>query len=291
MSTTPADPHELIAQLQTRLDRDGTGAIAMLHGTGIYAAQGFDEAARVELPRVNITNRDGSLRSTALLDADPDGQVLLHNADTPEARAARAAAEQRLHETLTEIGKDLPSTVEFDSTGDPSAFDHGHYSFSDVNDPRTAFYVTAEYFLDDPHDPIDGDPVPDVWTWHTEHYDPIADDYVRSEAHTVGQADIETVVDAARSWIKQADHTSIPARVREIGGELLNKTATIKQRLAAAGIEYPRRWDEMGSSEKDLWEERQITRLEHGPTASDLPAAPAPQPQTADRPVTRGIEL
>ena len=39
----------------------------------------------------------------------------------------------------------------------------------------------------------------------------------------------------------------------------------IKDRISAAGINYPLCWDDMGSSEKDMWEEpmiRAINRLE-----------------------------
>ncbi|MFF2388916.1 hypothetical protein [Agromyces sp. NPDC058104] len=37
---------------------------------------------------------------------------------------------------------------------------------------------------------------------------------------------------------------------------------TIRERIEAAGIPYPLNWDDMGSSEKDLWEDRQIARLD-----------------------------
>ncbi len=37
--------------------------------------------------------------------------------------------------------------------------------------------------------------------------------------------------------------------------------AEIRQRILDAGIKYPLNWDEMGSSEKDLWEDRQIDLL------------------------------
>jgi len=36
----------------------------------------------------------------------------------------------------------------------------------------------------------------------------------------------------------------------------------IKDRIRAAGISYPMGWDEMGSSEKDLWEDRMIRSIE-----------------------------
>lgn len=34
-----------------------------------------------------------------------------------------------------------------------------------------------------------------------------------------------------------------------------------RAKIEAAGISYPIDWDEMGSSEKDLWEERQLVRI------------------------------
>lgn len=36
----------------------------------------------------------------------------------------------------------------------------------------------------------------------------------------------------------------------------------IKDRIRAAGIKYPLNWDEMGSSEKDMWEDRQIRLID-----------------------------
>lgn len=36
---------------------------------------------------------------------------------------------------------------------------------------------------------------------------------------------------------------------------------SIPAQLKAAGVEYPANWDEMGGSEKDLWEDRQLARI------------------------------
>ena len=36
----------------------------------------------------------------------------------------------------------------------------------------------------------------------------------------------------------------------------------IKDRIRAAGIKYPLGWDEMGSSEKDMWEDRMIRSID-----------------------------
>ena len=36
----------------------------------------------------------------------------------------------------------------------------------------------------------------------------------------------------------------------------------IKDRITAAGISYPMGWSEMGSSEKDLWEDRMIRSID-----------------------------
>lgn len=36
----------------------------------------------------------------------------------------------------------------------------------------------------------------------------------------------------------------------------------IKDRITAAGIKYPLSWDEMGSSEKDMWEDRMIRSID-----------------------------
>lgn len=38
-------------------------------------------------------------------------------------------------------------------------------------------------------------------------------------------------------------------------------TGSTRERLKAAGVKYPIGWDDMGSSEKDLWEERQLRNL------------------------------
>lgn len=40
------------------------------------------------------------------------------------------------------------------------------------------------------------------------------------------------------------------------------KPNPIRDRIEAAGIKYPLSWDEMGSSEKDLWEDRMVARLD-----------------------------
>ncbi len=37
---------------------------------------------------------------------------------------------------------------------------------------------------------------------------------------------------------------------------------TIAERIAQAGIPHPINWDDMGSSAKDLWEERQIRSID-----------------------------
>ena len=37
---------------------------------------------------------------------------------------------------------------------------------------------------------------------------------------------------------------------------------TISERILAAGFSYPGNWDELGSSEKDLWEDRIISHLD-----------------------------
>lgn len=36
-----------------------------------------------------------------------------------------------------------------------------------------------------------------------------------------------------------------------------NAKSSLRQSLEAEGVKYPIGWDDMGSSEKDLWEERQ----------------------------------
>ena len=36
----------------------------------------------------------------------------------------------------------------------------------------------------------------------------------------------------------------------------------IKDRIRTAGIKYPLGWDEMGSSEKDMWEDRMIRSID-----------------------------
>lgn len=42
----------------------------------------------------------------------------------------------------------------------------------------------------------------------------------------------------------------------------MDAAADIREVLTAAGIGYPMNWDELGSSEKDLWEERQYRALQ-----------------------------
>lgn len=38
---------------------------------------------------------------------------------------------------------------------------------------------------------------------------------------------------------------------------------TIRERILAAGFSYPMNWQELGASEKDLWEENIISYLDH----------------------------
>lgn len=42
----------------------------------------------------------------------------------------------------------------------------------------------------------------------------------------------------------------------------VSKAQQIRDRIQKAGVKYPMNWDEMGSSEKDLWEDRIIARLD-----------------------------
>lgn len=40
------------------------------------------------------------------------------------------------------------------------------------------------------------------------------------------------------------------------------KSNAVRDRLIAAGFTYPTNWEEMGSSEKDLWEDKIIASLD-----------------------------
>ena len=50
-------------------------------------------------------------------------------------------------------------------------------------------------------------------------------------------------------------------RMSHAGAGILPEAERIRQILTEAGVTYPPNWEEMGSSEKDLWEERQLAAL------------------------------
>ena len=50
-------------------------------------------------------------------------------------------------------------------------------------------------------------------------------------------------------------------RMSHAGAGIRPEAERIRQILTEAGVTYPPNWEEMGSSEKDLWEERQLAAL------------------------------
>ena len=51
-----------------------------------------------------------------------------------------------------------------------------------------------------------------------------------------------------------------------------------KERIVAAGFVYPAHWDEMGSSEKDLWEDNILGYLDR---TEERPSTPPTHPGTS----------
>lgn len=60
-----------------------------------------------------------------------------------------------------------------------------------------------------------------------------------------------------RADLRQARMDQV-ARARE---QVQSEAERIRNTLRDAGVQYPANWDEMGSSEKDLWEDRQMDAL------------------------------
>lgn len=65
---------------------------------------------------------------------------------------------------------------------------------------------------------------------------------------------------AARRAERETRKAQIEARKAELAAE----APAVRDRITAAGIKYPSYWDEMGRSEKDIWEDRMLRAIERG---------------------------
>ena len=69
----------------------------------------------------------------------------------------------------------------------------------------------------------------------------------------------------ARSSLLTADQQTLRAELRQArldqAAQGRGEADRVRNTLRDAGVQYPSNWDEMGSSEKDLWEERQMAAL------------------------------
>lgn len=246
---------------------------------GIAGSENPRPAQPDDYGRIDFEDDGGSTVFTAWMQKTHDGYILRIDEfsdveltiETSSDRQAREVAMQRIDQGLREIALSRPIAVVYHDDGDISAFDHGNYQLLSERDDRNGFYVTEEYVGTDPYEDVDA--VPNSWLYHVESVQREAgklDCIVRTSEGRVTEDTLPELFEAVTQWVNTLPEDAI---VQD------SPAVSIRQQLEGAGIQYPAAtyWDEMGSSEKDLWEERQLKALNRANLASSPPQPEPPQ--------------